>query len=103
MYPFFISTPGIRRHQRRLSFLLSKFRRPIVAWRDPNFGVQFDDFLGAIEEAVPPGSVAVIAKSSLSLLSEPDLKRLRRNGFKALLPGIESWFDLGNKSKTGAR
>jgi hypothetical protein len=30
------------------------------------------------------------------------LKRLRRNGFKAVLPGIESWFDLGGKSKTGA-
>jgi len=26
--------------------------------------------------------------------------RLRRNGFGAILPGIESWFDLGNKSKT---
>src|SRR5262249_25181160 len=24
-------------------------------------------------------------------------------GFQALLPGIESWFDLGNKSKTGVR
>jgi hypothetical protein len=27
--------------------------------------------------------------------------RLKHNGFKALLPGIESWFDLGNKSRTG--
>jgi hypothetical protein len=31
------------------------------------------------------------------------LARLRHNGFRALLPGIESWFDLGNKSKTGAQ
>jgi hypothetical protein len=38
----------------------------------------------------------------LALLSEPHLKRLKKNGFKALLPGIESWFDLGGKSKTGA-
>src|SRR3546814_5627707 len=29
--------------------------------------------------------------------------RLQRNGFDAVLPGIESWYDLGNKSKTGAR
>jgi hypothetical protein len=43
-----------------------------------------------------------LAESSLSLLSEPHLKRLRRNGFKAILPGIESWYSLGNKSKTGA-
>jgi hypothetical protein len=86
-----------------LRFLLKRFRRPLVAWHDPNFGVRFDDSLGAIEEAVPPDSIDFIAESSLSLLSEPHLKRLRRNGFKALVPGIESWFDLGNKSKTGAR
>jgi hypothetical protein len=86
-----------------LRFLLKKFRRPLVAWHDPNFGVRFDDCLGAIEEAVPPNSIDFIAESSLSLLSEPHLKRLRHNGFKAMVPGIESWFDLGNKSKTGAR
>ena len=86
-----------------LRFLLTKFERPMVGWHDPNFGVRFDDYLDMIERAVPPGRIDFIAESSLSLLSEPHLARLRRNGFKALLPGIESWFDLGNKSKTGAR
>ncbi len=86
-----------------LRFLLTKFRWPVVAWHDPNFGVRFDETLGAIEEAVPPNRIRFIAESSLSLLSEAHLKRLRRNGFKALLPGVESWFTLGNKSKTGAR
>ena len=86
-----------------LRFLRKKFRRPLVAWHDPNFGVRFDECLGAIEEAVPPGSIRFIAESSLSLLSEPHLKRLQRNGFQAILPGIESWFDLGGKSKTGAK
>jgi len=85
-----------------LRFLLERFRRPLVAWHDPNFGVRFDDYLDMIEEAVPPGSIDFAAESSLSLLSEPHLKRLKHNGFKALLPGIESWFDLGGKSKTGA-
>jgi hypothetical protein len=86
-----------------LRFLARKFRRPRIGWHDPNFGVKFDDCMGAIEEAVPPGSIDFIAESSLSLLSEPHLKRLKRNGFKAILPGIESWYDLGNKSKTGAK
>jgi hypothetical protein len=85
-----------------LRFLLKQFRRPLVAWHDPNFGVRFDAYLDMIEEAVPPGSIDFAAESSLSLLSEPHLKRLKHNGFKALLPGIESWFDLGGKSKTGA-
>jgi hypothetical protein len=86
-----------------LRFLLTKFRRPVVAWHDPNFGVRFDSTLDAIESAVPRGRARFIAESSLSLLSEPHLVRLQRNGFLAMLPGIESWFDLGNKSKTGAR
>ncbi len=74
-----------------------------VGWHDPNFGVRFDDFMGAIEDAVPPGSLSHAAESSLSLLSEPKVKRMRDAGFKALLPGIESWYSLGNKSKTGSK
>ena len=84
-----------------LRFLLQKFKRPLVGWHDPNFGVRFNDIMDSIEDAVPPDSIDFIAESSLSLLSESHLKRLKRNGFKALLPGIESWYDLGDKSKTG--
>src|SRR6478752_8357234 len=75
-------------------------KNPIVGWHDPNFGVRFDDYMEAVEAAVPQGQMRHIAESSLSLLSEPHLKRLQRNGFRAILPGIESWYDLGNKSKT---
>ena len=86
-----------------LKFLLRTMKRPRVAWHDPNFGVRFDEYMDAIEEAAPPGSIDFIAESSLSLLGEPNLKRLKHNGFKAMLPGIESWYGLGNKSKTGER
>jgi hypothetical protein len=84
-----------------LRFLLTKFKRPLVGWHDPNFGVRFDHLMSSIEEAVPANSIDFIAESSLSLLSEPHLQRLKHNGFKVLLPGIESWFDLGEKSRTG--
>ena len=77
-----------------------KLPRSLVAWHDPNFGVRFNDYLDTIEEAVRPGSLSFIAESSLSLLTEANVKRLQHNGFKAILPGIESWFDMGNKSKT---
>ena len=86
-----------------LAFLLRQFKRPLVGWHDPNFGVRFEDYMNAIEEAVPPNRIDFIAESSLSLLSEPRLKRMQRNGFKGLLPGIESWYSLGDKSKTGER
>ena len=85
-----------------LRFLLGKLKRPRVGWHDPNFGVRFDETMAAIEEAVPRGSVDFAAESSLSILSEPHLRRLRENGFKAILPGIESWYAMGGKSKTGA-
>jgi len=86
-----------------LRFLLRTIQRPLVGWHDPNFGVRFDDYMDAIEEAVPPDGIDFIAESSLSLLGEPNLKRLKRNGFKAMLPGVESWYELGNKSRTGSR
>lgn len=86
-----------------LRFLLTKFDRPKIGWYDPNFGVRFDDYLDVIEDAAPPGSFHFFAETSLSLLNEKRLKRLQRNGFRAILPGVESWFDMGNKSKAGKR
>ena len=81
-----------------LRFVMTKMHRPRVAWHDPNFGVRFTEQMDAIEAAIPPGSIDFLAESSLTLLSEPHLKRLKRNGFKAILPGIESWYDMGNKA-----
>jgi len=63
--------------------------------------VRFDEIMTTIEEAVPAGRVDFLAESSLALLSEPHLQRLQKNGFKAILPGIESWYSMGGKSKTG--
>ena len=45
-----------------LTFLQERYRRPRVAWHDPNFGVRFDDYMGAIEEVVPPNSIDFIAE-----------------------------------------
>ena len=84
-----------------LRFLIGRMPRACVGWHDPNFGVQFDDYMTAIEDGTRPGTLTFAAESSLSLLSEPRLKRLSDAGFKVLLPGVESWYTLGNKSKTG--
>ena len=83
-----------------LRFVLkNKPSRSIVAWHDPNFGIRFDDYLGVIEEAIPPGSIKFLAEMSLSLLSEEHCKRLKHNGFKIMMPGIETWYDIGDKSR----
>jgi len=83
-----------------LQFLLTKYKKPWVSWHDPNFGIKFDENMDAIASAAPPKSFHFIAESSLSVLSEKHLQVMRDNGFAALLPGIESWYDLGNKSRT---
>jgi hypothetical protein len=73
--------------------------RSMAVWHDPNFGIRFDDYLDAIEDVVPPGRVAFIAETSLALLKEANLQRLQRNNFKVMAPGIESWYDMGDKSR----
>lgn len=73
--------------------------RSVASWHDPNFAIRFDETLDAVEEAVKPGSVAFLAEMSLALLGEDHLKRLKRNNFQAIAPGIESWFDIGDKSR----
>lgn len=84
-----------------LQFLLTKFKQPWVAWHDPNFGVRFEENMDAIASAAPLKSFRFIAESSLSILTEQHLKVLNQNGFTALLPGVETWYELGNKSRTG--
>jgi hypothetical protein len=84
-----------------LRFVLTQLDHPRVSWHDPNFGVRFDEIMSAIEDAVPRDRIDFAAESSLSLLSEKRLARLRANGFKAILPGVESWYSLGGKSGTG--
>jgi len=76
-----------------------KLARSVAVWHDPNFGIRFDDYLDVIEEVVPPGKITFVAETSLSLLKEDNLKRLKKNGFKAIAPGIESWYDIGDKSR----
>lgn len=82
-----------------LRFLLTKFKNPCIAWHDPNFGIRFEENMEAISSAAPSKSFRFIAESSLSVITEKRLKVLEQNGFVALLPGIESWYDLGNKSR----
>jgi hypothetical protein len=82
-----------------LKFLLTKFRHPTVAWQDPNFGIRFNETMDAIDAVGSRGRFQFFAESSLSILTEDHLRTMKANNFKALLPGIESWYDMGNKSR----
>jgi hypothetical protein len=75
-----------------LRFILQKVKHPRVGWYDPNFGIKFNYFMEAIESVVPQGCIDFIAECSLSVLNESNVRRLKKNGFKMIMPGIESWF-----------
>jgi hypothetical protein len=83
-----------------LRFVSQKVRNPIIGWHDPNFGVRFKDYMQAIDRAAPAGTMRHAAEMSLSLLTPDNLVRLKSAGFVGMLPGIESWYDYGNKSKS---
>ncbi len=84
-----------------LQFLVKKMKHPLVSWYDPNFGINFNQIMETIQSSVPPGTIDFVGECSLSVLSEDNVKRLNRAGFKMIMPGIESWFDYGKKSRTG--
>jgi hypothetical protein len=86
-----------------LVFLQKELPRPVVGWHDPNFAIRFDDYLGVIDEVVPPGAIHFVAECSLSVLNEPRLKALQRQRFEALTLGIESWHDFGGKARGRSR
>ena len=82
-----------------LRFLLTKVKNPMVAWQDPNFGIRFNENMAAIESVSGSGQFQFLAETSLSILTEEHMKIMKQHNFKALLPGIESWYDMGNKSR----
>jgi hypothetical protein len=83
-----------------LKFVLSKFKRPRIGWYDPNFGIRFNSVMNAIEETVPRNSIDFIAECNLSILTESNTLRLRKNGFISIISGIESWYGYGKKMGT---
>ncbi len=87
-----------------LQFVRSKYGDDTcIFWHDPNFGVRFDEYMGLIEES---GTRLMHGgESSLSLLGEDNLKRMKHNRWVVQVPGIESWYGFHGKgatSKSGA-
>jgi radical SAM superfamily enzyme YgiQ (UPF0313 family) len=73
-----------------LSFLLKKYKRPVVGWHDQILVSGSMIFLMLWK--MQSHQVVLISLLKAACLSSigAHLKRLKRNGFKAVLPGIES-------------
>jgi hypothetical protein len=85
-----------------LRFISRKFPKAVVAYHDPNFAVRFDQTMDAIEAPGPPFPRYVM-NCSLSVLKDERLERLRRTNCTFVAPGVESWYDYGNKAAAGER
>ena len=84
-----------------LAFLLTKMRAPDRRLARPELRRPLRRLHGGHRGGGPArAACGTSPRAACRCSSEPHLKRLRQNGFQAILPGIESWFDLGNKSKT---
>lgn len=80
-----------------LRFVRRTDPRAIVAFHDPNFAVRFDETMDVIE-GTDGRPNRYVMECSLSVLRDDRLPRLARTNCLYVAPGVESWYDFGNKS-----
>ena len=81
-----------------LRYVSEHFPRALVGYHDPNFAVRFDETMDMIA-TIPEGRRnGYVMESSLSILKESRLPRLRETNCVYVAPGIESWNDYSNKA-----
>ena len=86
-----------------LNYLSKNFPRLLTFYHDPNFAVRFDETMDVIETLPEGRRNPYIMESSLSILKEDRLVRLKRTNCVYVAPGIESWVDYSNKSGVGSK
>ncbi|CAN5561136.1 hypothetical protein BH11PLA2_BH11PLA2_04530 [soil metagenome] len=85
-----------------LKFIHDRDPKALIAFHDPNFAVRFDETMDVVE-AIGPRSNRYVMECSLSILRTDRLARLKRTNCLYVAPGVESWFDYGNKSLANGR
>ena len=81
-----------------LRFIIEKYPKTLISFHDPNFGVRFDQIVEVLERVPHRSRRRYILESSLSLLSDDRLKRLKNVGCLYIAPGVESWGGYSNKA-----
>lgn len=86
-----------------LRYLAEKLPGVLLGFHDPNFGVKFDQVIEVFEALPPESRPAYMIESSLTILREPRMRRLKETNCVFVAPGIESWTDYSNKAGTGKK
>jgi hypothetical protein len=82
-----------------LRFISDRFPRAKIPFHDPNFAIKFDLVLGVMERIPETRRNAYMIESSLSILRDSRLPRLRDTRCAFLAPGVESWNDYAGKTR----
>ena len=81
-----------------LRFIMQNYPRVYFGFHDPNFAVKFDQVMAILERVPHHPRSGYLMESSLSILRESRLERLRNTGCFYVAPGVESWAAYSNKS-----
>ncbi len=86
-----------------LRYIAEHHPRARIAYHDPNFAVRFDETMDIIESIPAERRNRYVMESSLSILKDDRLRRLRETNCLFVAPGVESFSGYANKAGVGAR
>ena len=86
-----------------LRYVADHMPQALVAYHDPNFGVNFDDAMSVMELIEPARRNRYVMESSLAIMKASRLERLRDTNCVFVAPGVESWGDYSNKAGVGSK
>jgi len=86
-----------------LRYLAEHLPGVLIAYHDPNFGVRFDETMEVIERIPRKRRNPYVMESSLAIMKESRLQRLKDTRCVFVAPGVESWNSYSNKAGVGSK
>jgi len=86
-----------------MRYIFQHFPRVMIGFHDPNFAVKFEQVFNVMEKIPNSKRHTYIIETSLSILRDSRLERLKNMGNFYIIPGIESWTDYSNKVGAGSK
>ena len=84
-----------------LRYLSDRLPGTLIVFHDPNFAVRFDEVFDVLESVPAPVRAPFMIETSLAILRQDRLPRLKAANCALLAPGVESWTDYSNKAGVG--
>lgn len=86
-----------------LNYLAEHMSDVLVGFHDPNFGVRFDQTMDIMERIPKERRNPYVMESSLAIMKESRMPRLKETNCVFIAPGVESWSDYSNKAGVGVK